>query len=228
MSHNKRIFLGAVIAVIVITVPVFLITPVSGVLIAAYVAALAAAAAVTTALYLAVNRKTGLFVTTAGLTLVVWRYAIFNILYSGVILDLYCTGAWKISLGWFVFGHILLAALYGWKFLAGDAGREEIEKREIKVRESIANWKHLQLKTSALASRAKEPVKKAVESVRDAVRYADPVTSPQLEEIEMEIERNIDLLSQTIQLGEDEETEHLVNDLLLQIKQRNAMAKSLK
>lgn len=228
MTHNKRIFLAAIIAVIVFTTPLFLLTPVTGLLIAAYIAALGATAAVTAAMYLAANRKSGMFVTTAGLTLVVWHYGTLNLIYSCVILGLYYSGKWQMPIGWFIFGHIIIAAFYGWKLLAADAGREEIEKTEVKVKESISNWKQLQLKTSSLASQAKPPVKKAVESVKDAVRYADPVSAPQLAEIESAIEANIDSLSRSLQAGEEEKTQQLVNELLLQIKQRSDISKSLK
>ena len=228
MTHNQRILGGGVIGVVVFTAPLFLISPVTRLLIVSWGAALIATGAVTTALYLAANRKSGMFITTAGLALVVWRYAVLNLLFSGIILALQYSGKWEMSVGVFILIHIVLAGITGWQLLAADAGREEIEKTEIRVKEKISHWKMFQMKTATLAAQAAQPVRKRVENVRDAVRYADPVSLPQLTDIEAEIGENIDLMAQTLQSGDHEKTAELTEKLLLQIKQRAELCKNLK
>ena len=228
MNHNQRIFLAGIIGVIVFTTPLLVVSQVSQLLLSSYIAALVATAAVTAALYLAANRKRGMFVTTAGMTLVVWYYAFSNLAYSGVVLILHDTKMWQMPVKWFIFGHIILAALYIWKLLAADAGKEEIERIEVQVKENISKWKNLQIQSSALASQAPAPVKKALESVKDAIRYADPVTAPQLTEIENAIAENITQLAQTLQSGDNEKTEKLTGEILLKIKQRSEISQSLK
>ena len=228
MNHNKRIFLAALIGIVVFTSPLFLITPVTELMIVAFVAAMIAVGIVTMVLYWAVNRKTGLFVTTAAMPILVWRYAILNLLYSAIILILQYFGKWNMPIGLFILGHIILVCFYAWKLLAADAGKEEIEKVEVKVEQSISNWKMLCVKVSNISVTADTTVKKSLERVCDAVRYADPVTSPHLTHIETEIEQNIDLLSQTIQAGDIEKTEQLVQNIINQIKQRAELCKSLK
>ena len=228
MNHNQRIFLAGIVGVIVFTAPLLLFSHVSRLLLTSYIAALVATATVTAALYLAANRKQGMFVTTAGMTAVVWNYAFSNLAYSGVVLILHYTEMWQMPLKWFILGHIILAALYAWKLLAADAGREEIERIEVKVKENISNWKNLQTQSANLASQAPSPVRNAVESVKDAIRYADPVTAPELTEIEADIKENITRLSQAIQDGDNETTEKLSEEILLQVKQRSEMTRSLK
>lgn len=228
MNHNSRIILAALIAVIVFASPLFLLATVTELLVAAFVAALIAIGAVTIALYLAVNCKTGLFVTTATIPVLTWRYALFNLLYSGLILFLQYSGAWEMPLGLFVLGHIILAGIYACKLLAADAGKEEIEKVELKVEQSISNWKMLLVKITNIAASSEAPCKKYVEKVCDAVRYADPVTSPYLTEIEEKIEKNIDLLSQSALAGDAKKTEELVQTILIQIKQRATLCKNFK
>ena len=86
----------------------------------------------------------------------------------------------------------------------------------------------LRVKIANIAATAETPVKKSLEKVCDAVRYADPVTSPHLTDIEAEIEKNIDLLSQTVLAGDVRKTEQLVQNIINQIKQRAELCKSLK
>ncbi|MBE6392384.1 MAG: hypothetical protein E7042_09350 [Lentisphaerae bacterium] len=228
MNHNQRIFLAGIIGVIVFTAPLLLFSHVSKLLLTSYVASLVATAAVTAALYLGANRKQGMFVTTAGMILVVWIYAFSNLFYSGVILLLHYTNAWQMPVKWFILGHIILAALCAWKLLAADAGKEEIEKSELKLKENISQWKNLQMQCADLALKSPAPVRKTLENVKDAIRYADPVTAPQLAEIESAIAENITRLSQALQAGDNEKTEKLSGEILLQIKQRSEIAKSLK
>ncbi|MBO5721874.1 MAG: hypothetical protein J6S19_02050 [Lentisphaeria bacterium] len=228
MNHNKRIFLAALIGVAVFTSPLFLITPVTGLLVVAFIAALIAVGAVTLVLYWAINRKKELFVTTAAMPIVVGSYAVLNLLYSAVILILQYSGKWDMPIGLFVLGHIIIAGLYSWKLLAADAGKEEIEKVEVKVEQSISNWKMLRVKIANISATADSPVKKSLEKVCDAVRYADPVTSPHLTDIEVEIEKNINLLAQASLAGDIEKTEQLVQNIINQIKQRAELCKNLK
>lgn len=228
MNHNKRIFLAALIGVAVFTSSLFLITPVTGLLVTAFIAALIAVGAVTIVLYWAVNRKKGLFVTTAAMPIVAGSYAVLNLLYSAVILILQYSGKWNMPIGLFVLGHIIIAGLYSWKLLAADAGKEEIEKVEVKVEQSISNWKMLRVKIANISATADLPVKKSLEKVCDAVRYADPVTSPHLTDIEAEIEKNINLLAQASLTGDIEKTEQLVQNIINQIKQRAELCKNLK
>ncbi|MBO7327828.1 MAG: hypothetical protein J6W00_03545 [Lentisphaeria bacterium] len=228
MNHSIRIYLAAFIVDIILTVLFFLLTPATGVLITAYIAACVAVGAIGQALVWAVKRNTGLFVTTAAIPLLLWSYASLNIVYSAIFLWLYYSGIYKVPVSWFVFGHIVFAGIYCVKLLAVDAGKEVIENIEVNVKESISNWKKLQFQITNIAAQAGTPVKKSVENVCEAVRYADPVSSPDLTAIEAEIAKNIDLLSQTVKSGEDKKTEELVGAILLQIKQRSEICKMLK
>ena len=228
MNDNKRIIAAGLVGFIVFTAPLFVITPITALIIAAYCTSLIAVAAVCYALYLALNRKSGMFVTTAALLLIVWSYAVLNLIYSGVVLLLYFTGCWNMPVGWFIVGHIVLAGLTAWKLLAADAGKEEIERIEVEVHQKTFDWKELRMQINAIAARADKSVKKDLESVCDAIRYADPVTSAELDDIESDIKNNVNILSEAVNENDKSEITKLTQDLLQQIRQRSEICKMLK
>ena len=169
-----------------------------------------------------------MFVTTAALLLIVWSYAVLNLIYSGVVLLLYFTGCWNMPVGWFIVGHIVLAGLTAWKLLAADAGKEEIERIEVEVHQKTFDWKELRMQINAIAARADKSVKKDLESVCDAIRYADPVTSAELDDIESDIKNNVNILSEAVKENDKSEITKLTQDLLQQIRQRSEICKMLK
>ena len=228
MNNNTRIFAAAGVGFIIFTAPLFVLPAVPGLVITAYIAALVAIGSIATAFFLAGNGKSGLFVTTTALLLIIWKYVVLNILFSAIILLLHFTLKCSLPTGWFAIGHIVLAGITAIKLIAADAGKEHIEHVEIKVKESTSNWKMLREQTFSIAVRASADVRKSVESVRDAMRYADPVTSEQLYDIENAIKNNIDLLTAAVDSKDNEKIQPLAQEILLQIKQRSEMCKRLK
>lgn len=228
MNNNKRITAAALVGIIVFTAPLFLIDPVTVLMKTAYCTSLIAVCAVCYALYLGNNRKSGMFVTTAAMLLVVWRYAIINILYSGIILALQFTGSWNMPATWFILGHVILVGFTAWQLLAADAGKEAIERVENTVKESVSNWKLLQTQITSIASRTNSSDRKYVENVREAIRYADPVTSPQLNDIENAIKNNIKQLSDAVDTNNTEKIKLLETAIIQQVKERSEICKLLK
>ena len=222
-----RIFLGTAIAVIILTVPLFLL-PHDGILLTAYIFALLGVFALSGSLYWGWNRTEGEYVTTAAFPLAAWGYLATNLLFSIIIVLLHTRGTYSLAAGWFCFLHLIFAGFFAWKILAMDAGKDEIEQVEINVKQSISNWKMLHTQIASIAVRADSSVRKEVESVRDAMRYADPVTSPQLQDIELAIQNNVDNLADAVVNHNSEEVNLLVQELRLQIRQRSEMCKMLK
>ena len=82
-----------------------------------------------------------------------------------------------LPLKWFIVIEIFIYAGAALTALVIGAGQDEIERQEQKKFISTAKWKNLRAKAEAMASRCPVEVKRDVTSVRDAIRYSDPVTT---------------------------------------------------
>jgi hypothetical protein len=118
--------------------------------------------------------------------------------------------------------------LFGWKILAMDAGREMIEERGAEVIAKTSNWKKLVMDLTSIASIADAEVKSQVTVVKDAARYADPMTSDELFEIESSIADKIAKLGSAVKAHSNAEIPAMCQELLLEIKQRNELCKAYK
>ncbi len=227
MNNNIRIFLGTLIAVIVLTVPLFLL-PCDGVLITAYIFALIGVFALSATLLWGSNRESGEYVTTAAFPLAAAKYLTADILLSIVVVSLKTLDIYTFPAGWFFFLHILLAGLFAWKLLAMDAGKEEIEEVGIKVKTQTSVWKQFILDVSTLPALADPEVHKDIVSVHDALRYSDPMSDKRLENIENIIEEEIKKLFAAVQNRQNSEIPEICRQLQTTIKIRNEKCKSYK
>ena len=226
-KNNLRIFLGGVIGVAILTVLFFLL-PVDGVLITAYVFALFAVAAMCISLWWTANRSGGEHVTTAAFPVAAYGYASLNIVVSVLIVALKHFDFYALSTGWFCFIHVLIAGFFGWKILAMDAGREMIEEQGAEVIVKTSDWKKLVMKLTAIAAVADAEIKSQVAAVKDAVRYADPMTCSELFEIESAITEKVAELDSAVKAHRNAEILTICQGLLLDIKQRNELCKAYK
>ena len=70
-------------------------------------------------------------------------------------------------------------------FIAVDAVREEVEKQDIVLQKNVSRMRGLQGKINAIAAMTEEP---AVKHLAEAIRYSDPVSSEELDNIETVLE----------------------------------------
>jgi len=227
MNNNLRVLIGTVVAVIVLTVPLFLL-PVDGMLITAYLFALAGVFALAGTLFWGCNRSSGEYVTTAAFPLAAAGYLSLTLLVSVLFITLKVREVYACPAGWFFFLHILLAGLFTWKLLAMDAGKEQIEAIGPNVQQKTSLWRQLRQNASALAAAADPEVKKEIAAVQDAFRYADPVSSEQLAEIEGRIKTLLEQLSDRIRNHQNTGIPDLCRQLLTEIRIRNERSKTIK
>jgi hypothetical protein len=227
MNNNLRILLGTVVGIVVLTAPLFVI-PRSNTLVIAYIFALLGLLALAGSLYRASNRSGGEYVTTAAFPLAAGQYFAVTLLLSLAVLVLKLTGSFEFHDGLFFLLQLVAAGFFAWKLLAMDAGREEIERVGAEVKESVFDWKLLRRQMDRISAAASPDTKKHVDSVRDAVRYAAPVSSAALKDIEDGIRNNICQLESAVEKNDSEEVESLTQTLLQQIRRRSEMSKILR
>lgn len=92
-------------------------------------------------------------------------------------------------------GSILFAAVAGIGVIATNTTREHMEKMDTETETSTRTIKTFRVDLSALVDRCQDPtVKKELEKLSEAFQYSDPVSSPETEAIELELNQKLDQL----------------------------------
>lgn len=124
---------------------------------------------------------------------------------------------------------LLVAALYAIALLKAGAAAELVENIDTKIRTQTTFIRELTADANALLSRAKsEPIKAACKKVCDAVRYADPMSSERLYDLELRMGGTFDKLHEAVKTDDTEAAEALANELLSLISERNQKCKAEK
>lgn len=223
MNKNQlRILAGSLIGIVLLTVLLVLLNA-TALVITAYIFGLAGIGMFAFSLWRFASADDGLFVTRAAFPLLTFRYFVINLILSIIVVALKYFSVWQMKNGWFIFVHLFLLGIIGWKLLAADAGSDEIKRVETEVKAKVAAWKSIGLEVNMLLSSADGERKKQISEIYDAIRYADPMSNENLSEIETEIKANIAELASA---GGD--ISPICQAILLKIKKRNEMCKLLK
>lgn len=226
-SHQKRTLAGGLTAVLVLTA-LFILIPATPLAIAAYCFAMIAVIGLFGSIYLIAGTAKKSYLTNAAFPLVTWSYAIANLAFSVVIAALAYFGLWAMPVKWFIFIHIIFAAVLIWRLLAMRSGQEIIEAAGQNVQVKVENWKIIGGKLDELKGMAPPECRKDIQNVVDAIRYADPMTCPQLESLDEQVKDNVRLLEQVVNERKTGEITKVCGELCRQIKVRNTQIKMFK
>ena len=123
-----------------------------------------------------------------------------------------------ILLGAFLIGIIIV-----------EAGKDEIERIDKKVKEKVFYIKSLQVEVEGLVYQTSdETVKKFLKDLAETIRYSDAMSSPQLAAIENKIEAKVVVLAETIENANGDASIALCNELQQLFAERNRKCKILK
>lgn len=123
---------------------------------------------------------------------------------------------------------IVFAGLAGIGVIAADNTRDIITEQETVTEMQTKAIKYFRLDMSGIADRCKDAeLKRKVEKFADELKYSDPVSSDELEDIEKKISDGIDRLSDLV--NEDAETaDKQLGELERLLSDRNRRCKALK
>lgn len=218
-SYQKRTLVAAVVAILVLTALLILI-PKTSIVIAGYLfSILGIVEFFGSFAYLACSTKKDYLVNTA-FPYVTRGYAIAAIAFSFLIAALSCFGIWTMPIGWFIFVQIIFAAILIIKILMLDTGKELVETAGEEVAVKYSSWKLLLADVEAILAKTASESRRDVSAVRDAVKYADPMSNPVSESIEQEIRSNIAQLSILVEEKKASEVSALCVRIQDQIKDR--------
>lgn len=130
------------------------------------------------------------------------------------------------------YGIVLNAVLFGActiGLIATDIAKEEIERIDSKVKERVNYMKSLQTDIENLINRSPDEVtQQMLINIAEAIRYSDPMSSPQLTAIENKIESNVADLTDAINTSDSSKIKSGCDELKLLIAERNSKCKAMK
>lgn len=164
-------------------------------------------------------------------------YMVVNLLISVVFLLLEQTFMMKIAIIYPLLIHIIFITIFTFRVLALHAGKEHMEAVNEKATKSVnfqrsksATLSTILAKVNVLKISAaeKSAACKQIRKVMEAVRYSDPMTPEELEDMDDDISERISELTSVILAGEISEIDGICNDLLVMIQNRNEQIRALK
>jgi hypothetical protein len=225
-NHKKRLFLGFVIALVVLTA-VFAVCPKTALVITAYCFSLLAPTALLLGLLKISGGNKNQYITNAAFVVQIYKYAIWNVVICGffVLLGLLI---WSIPAGIFAVIQIILAAIYGWRILAMGSAQEVIQQVEQNVKVKTFNWQLIRADIERLKSNAPAANQAEISKVAEDIRYADPMSCPEVADLEEAIKANIVQLELKIQAQTTDEISAICMKLQKQVQERNMRLKMFK
>ena len=117
---------------------------------------------------------------------------------------------------------VLLLAAVVVGLSAADAARDEVERQDVQLKQSVSVIRTLQAKTSALA---KQTGNAEIERLAEALRYSDPVSSEAVAEAENDLSAKINALSTAVKAGQLAESSKLCAEVEQILNERNTLCK---
>jgi len=159
---------------------------------------------------------------------VAWRYLVIQLIVGLVFMVLDFIPI-QYRYGIAVNTVLLGACLIG--LITVDVAKREIERIDEKIKENAKVFfiKSLQADVEGLVVKASDDtVKKGLKDLAETIRYSDPMSNPQLAVMENKIEGKISDLSSAVEIGDDNTSKDLCNELKQLFAERNRKCKLLK
>ena len=143
-----------------------------------------------------------------------------------VLLDL--AGIWSIQVKWYLALQTIVIGLTAWKLLALGAGQDAIRQVDEEVQQKVTNWKLVQADAEAVLQSAPSSMRKDISALRDAIRYADPMSKPEVAAQEEELVAGIETLKTLVAENKADDASALCTRLQNVIRDRANRLKILK
>jgi hypothetical protein len=159
---------------------------------------------------------------------VMWRYLVIQLILGIVeIVIQQFVPFIPFQIGIAVNAVLLGACLIG--LITVEASKEEVERIDAKVKEKVFYIKSLQADVEGMVGRAPDDsLKKPLKDLAEAIRYSDPMSSPQLAAIENKIEAKAAALAEFVEKADADAIKASCNEIQQLIAERNRKCKILK
>lgn len=124
---------------------------------------------------------------------------------------------------------VLIVAFYAIAIISSKAAGDAVSSIDTKIKQQTFFIKSLTVDAQSLVNSAKTDKMKALANkIYEAVRYSDPMSSPQLEAAENEIEAKFSQFSSAVKSTDFSLAQSISDELVVLIKNRNDKCKLLK
>ena len=158
------------------------------------------------------------YILNAAYPLLVWGWLFLTLAAAFGFVALECFGVFSVKVGWFVLIELAVLAIFAWRILSLDAGREAILATEDAVKVDTVGWKMLVLEMKSVADRAADLP--AVVRAAEAVRCADPMEHPAVEGIVNTLRDRIAELDKAVTANDAARGEELCTEIERLVKKR--------
>lgn len=158
----------------------------------------------------------GKYLTNAAFAIWLWPILGISVIASLVVPFIGAFGI-AVPLKWFCALQILALSFAGLVALSIGLGQKAIEDTKNYREVATEKWARLRADIDAIAGRTPDSVKANVLKVRDAIRYADPVSHPLLESMENSLKADVAILGRYVDDGSAEAIPPLCADIITKI-----------
>ena len=130
---------------------------------------------------------------------------------------------YEIALNTILLGTFLIG------LITAEAGKEEVERIDEKIKEKVFYIKSLQVDVECLMDKAPDDfTKKTLKDLAETIRYSDPMSNPQLATIENKIETKVAILTEAVDNTDGDAIKAVCTELQQLFAERNRKCKILK
>ncbi len=227
MSKQKlRIIAAGLIAIAALTA-LLIALPFASLTLAAYLFIVADIILFLATFWQIADSGIGRYLTNAAFVLAIRPWVLVSAALSVIFPVLELASIYSMPIVWFCVIQIFVFAVAGIVMLVIGAGQEEIERQQNQKEQATSSWKKLRCDIEAIMARTPAEFKRSVSSVRDAIRFASPVSYPALASLEHTIRADISALGVLIDGGHDG-VEALCRKICDEVKDRSNRLKTLK
>jgi hypothetical protein len=220
--QKARIVAAAVIAASVASV-LFIVSQKTDLATASYIFLLADTAIASAMLWQTAAGKTGKYLANAAMALALKSGLALSVAVCIAFPILEVVGLFAMSVKWFCVIQCLIFAAMGLTALAIGAGGDEISRIGNSREAATGNWKTLRADIETMAVTAPQEIRREIEEVRDAMRYANPMMSSGGHE--MIIGHDLIELRSRVDEGRFDEARQLCADITAKVKERSIRQK---
>ncbi len=226
-SHQKRILAGTLVGMAIPTA-IYLVLPKTPIVHTAYVFLLFSAVLAGASLWrISIGARQD-YLTNLAFPLALKQYLSATVTIAIVFILLDLLGTWSMEWTWYAALQVILLCFTAWRLLSIGAGQEVINHVGENVQEKVTSWKMIQADANAILLSAAGELHKDVAAVHDAIRYADPMSKPEIASIDEAISRDVAELKGLVQDGKADEVHALSLQILNRIQDRANRLKILK
>lgn len=226
-TQQKRILAGAVIGIAIPTA-ILIPLPKDNLIFTAYGFLLLAVAIAAASLWQLSTGGAKNYLTGLAFPLALKRYLVLTIGMAVVFIALDLADIWYLPPLWYSAIQVIIIGYTAWKLLAIGAGQEEIMRAGDAVKEQTSAWKMLLADTEEILTTIPPGMKESVSEVRDAIRYADPISHPAIASIDESIRNAIVQLKTLIAEDKESEVSALCKQIIDHVRDRANRLKLLK